>query len=169
MSICAQCAKIQRTCCEQTNVEVALTEKDLVRIALQTGRSDFYQRQAVRSDQLDVYENPARHSDNVAVYIMGLFDQDGCRPILKKQPDGSCVFVSATGCTLPVASRPLLCRIYPYDWNDARELWVNADYCPKALFCDETDLLLQVADPIEVARALVDQLYDELTEGAEAR
>lgn len=169
MSICTQCARIQRTCCEQTTVEVALTRGDIARIAWQTGRSDFYQRQAVRPDQLDSYENPARYGDEVAVYVMGLFDREDRRPILKKQPDGSCLFVSSTGCTLPVASRPLLCRIYPYDWTDSRELWVDAAYCPKALFRDEADLLEQVADPYEVARALVDQLYDELAEGGETR
>ena len=38
--------------------------------------------------------------------------------MLKRQPDGDCTFLGEQGCVLPLETRPLICRLYPYDYSE---------------------------------------------------
>ncbi|NCA99756.1 MAG: hypothetical protein EOM70_10310 [Clostridia bacterium] len=146
---------------------MALTEGDISRIRRFCRTDDFYHRLRVPEELVATYENPEHHDAAVAVYVAGLFDEQGRRPILRKQDNGFCLFVADTGCVLPREVRPLVCRLYPYDWNDQHKLWIQAPYCPRELYADETDLVLQIGDSQEVALKLVEQLYEELARKGE--
>lgn len=167
MSVCEQCARLQKTCCERSAVEVALTEGDIIRIRRFYQADDFYRRIPVPPELSATYENPDCHDASMALYVSGLFDEQGRRPVLNKQADGCCLFVAEKGCILPVEARPLLCRLYPYDWNDQKALWIQAPYCPRELFDDEADLVQQIGDQKDVALNLVEQLYAELASKGE--
>ena len=168
MSVCEQCARLQKTCCERSDVEVALTEGDIIRIRRFYKANDFYRRIPVPPELAATYENPDHHDATVSLYVAGLFDAQGRRPILEKQADGRCLFVTGQGCVLPVEARPLLCRLYPYDWNDQRLLWIHAPYCPHEFSADEMDLVQKIGDTKEIALNLVEQLYAELASKGEA-
>lgn len=164
-STCAQCAKIQKTCCQEDVTFVALTGGDIERISTYTGREDFYELQAVAEELIDIYANPARFSEDDRIYVTCLFDSKGRRNILKKNKNNECCFITDTGCLLPHDIRPLICRIYPYEWNDRREVWIEAGYCPKELFKDNEDLIRKVGLSEEEVKRLVNQFYDEIMSG----
>jgi Fe-S-cluster containining protein len=53
--------------------------------------------------------------------------------VLKQQPNGDCVFLGGRGCTLSLEARPLVCRLYPYDFTEQRILAEPARGCPVEL------------------------------------
>ena len=165
MSTCAECAKIQKTCCEEEITFVGLTCGDIERISEFTGQEDFYELQAVDEELKDIYVNPLNYSENDRIYVTYFFDSEGRRNVLKKNKNGECCFITDNGCLLPSNIRPLICRIYPYEWNDQHEIWVEAGYCPKELFKDNEDLIRKVGLSAEEAKRLVSQFYAEIMKG----
>lgn len=106
---CAKHAQVERTCCETS--EVFVTEGDRSRIAAHAGRTDFWERRApVDPSYLDQPDDP--------VWLERAFAPDGTRPILRRGPSGACTFLGTEGCTLPVEVRPLVCRIYPFEYTE---------------------------------------------------
>jgi len=122
---CARCARVQKTCCQQT--EILVTEGDTARIAAHTGRLDFWERRAVRDVSYleDDPDDPDWRRATVA--------PDGSRAMLRKQPNGDCTFLGAAGCFLPEETRPLVCRLYPFEYTHQGVLGEDAEYCPTAL------------------------------------
>jgi Fe-S-cluster containining protein len=106
---CAKHALVERTCCQTS--EVFVTEGDRRRIAEHTGRADFWEdRVPCDPSYLDQEDDPA--------WLLGAFGPDGSRPILRRAADGSCTFLGSKGCTLPVGVRPLVCRLYPFEYTE---------------------------------------------------
>lgn len=167
MHTCAQCARIQKTCCEREATWVALTERDITRISRFSGREDFFAWEPVEEELKDVYANPFCYEEDDHIYVKYLFNDQGCRPVLKKNSDHSCCLATPTGCSLPHDLRPLLCRIYPYDWNDRLEIWVDGGYCPERLFRNEEDMIKKIGLSREDALELIKQFYAEIMDGKE--
>lgn len=164
MDICKKCSQIIRTCCEKPTVDVALTNADIERIATVTQLRDFYELRDVEGGS---YSSPANYSKEEEIYIMNIFKKDGRRNVLKHKNNGKCVLLGDNGCIVSFDVRPLLCRIYPYDWNDNREIWLNPTYCPKELFKDENEMVENIAVDLNTARELVDQLYNEIMKSSD--
>lgn len=118
---CAKCAKVQRTCCQRA--EVLVTTGDVARIARYTGRDDFH----VRRTPTDPAYLESGDDPNWTGYV---FDANGAREVLNRRSDGDCVFLGETGCSLPTDVRPLVCRLYPFQYNEAGITGVDGEYCP---------------------------------------
>ena len=125
MHPCARCALTQRTCCQQA--EVVVTTGDVGRIAVHAGRDDFWERRPAGP------EYAAEHRGDPE-WLTGTLAADGTRRVLRRRPDGSCGFLGEAGCSLPEDVRPLVCRLYPFDYTAAGLAPApSAHYCPTAL------------------------------------
>ncbi|ADK84224.1 hypothetical protein Deba_0854 [Desulfarculus baarsii DSM 2075] len=56
--------------------------------------------------------------------ILGQTMPGGRRLRLRLQADGSCYFLGPAGCQLPVAARPIYCRLYPFWFTPGGRLMV---------------------------------------------
>jgi uncharacterized protein len=160
MNKCNECSKLQLTCCESTDIYV--TNGDIKRISDYFGKNDFYHLSPVSEEMKHYYGDPCNVEEGLEIYYKYLFDEEGRRNILKRTEDNKCCFLTPNGCSLLPNAKPIVCRLYPYDWNDRKEIWIDAHYCPKSLFKDEQEIKEYVCLPEEEARRLVDLLYDEL-------
>ncbi|MBF0102697.1 MAG: YkgJ family cysteine cluster protein [Desulfobacterales bacterium] len=106
--LCNRCAQLGKTCCQTS--EVYITLEDAKRIESLTGSKDFFEYSApinplyAMNDDDPIWEN----------YV---FKPDGTRRVIKRNANGDCFFLSNTGCKLAIDVRPLVCRIYPYEYN----------------------------------------------------
>ncbi len=130
-SLCARCAASGYTCCH--NTRIILTHGDLARIAEVAGE-DFYEYvNAGKAGKRELEEDPI---------WAGLFAEGRRLRVLRRQPDGrSCHFLAPNGCRLTLETRPLICRLYPYDYTHGSIKGVHAPYCPEPE-SDDPDLLL---------------------------
>lgn len=122
---CARCARVQKTCCQRT--EILVTAGDVARIAAHTGRADFWERRRVRDSAYldDDPDDPHWRPATVAA--------DGTRAMLVKRANGDCSFLGEQGCVLPEETRPLVCRLYPFEYTHAGILGEDPEYCPRPL------------------------------------
>lgn len=123
-SLCSLCSRLQKTCCQIT--EIYVTQADVARIQAATGERDFHEfRVPENPDYLDQDDDP--------VWAHFVFRADQSRRILKHKDDGDCHFLSVFGCRLPLETRPLVCRIYPYDYSNGRLTGLVQGLCPVTL------------------------------------
>lgn len=106
--LCVRCSKHQKTCCQSR--EIYTTPGDRERIAAFTGRYDFFRFAPASPDHLDQDDDPA--------WGRYVFRPDGTRRVLQRQANGDCTFLGNAGCVLPLEVRPLVCRLYPYDYTE---------------------------------------------------
>lgn len=152
--ICVKCAATRRTCCQES--EIYVTPADVRRIEEHTGRGGFTER---RAPDDPVYLD----QDDDPTWMRYVFLSDGTRRVLRRQPGGDCTFLGSHGCELPLAVRPLVCRLYPYHYNEGGIVSVS-EGCPTQLLrAGET-----IVDALEMNRRLAEgwhaQLYRELRE-----
>lgn len=152
LSGCALCATLGKTCCQSR--EILVTEGDKSRIGRFTGEQDTWEH--ARPNDLDYLDQ-----DDDPNWLAWAFRPDGTRPILKRQPNGDCRFLSAAGCTLPLEVRPLVCRLYPYTYTE-RGLDGVADDCPREVVPPGRTILqvldMRQADAIRWRRMLYTEL-----------
>jgi Fe-S-cluster containining protein len=151
--LCVRCARHRKTCCQLSEVYVTLG--DVKRIADHAGCDDFHDHLAPTNP---VYE-PDGDDPTWRDYV---FRPDGTRRVLRRQANGNCTFLAANGCTLPLDVRPLLCRIYPYDFNDRGLLDALAPGCPLELLRPGQGLIEALAMNRADAEAWHEQLYEEI-------
>ncbi|GIX47250.1 MAG: hypothetical protein KatS3mg131_1461 [Candidatus Tectimicrobiota bacterium] len=156
MRLCVRCAQHERTCCQGT--EVLVTDGDIARIAAYTGRHDFWE---FRRPADPWYLTPQPADPNWLLYTARA---DGTRPVLKHQASGDCVFLTAQGCSLPLTVRPLVCRLYPYDYTE-RGITGTVPGCPLYLLEEGEDLFTALGMRLEEAQQWRRQLYQELRRG----
>jgi len=141
------------TCCQSS--EVYTTPGDVQRIQEHSGRSDFVQ---FRAPEDPVY----LQQDDDPIWTEKVFRSDGTRRILKRKASGDCTFLGESGCELPLETRPLICRIYPFDYAEDGLKVTLAGGCPTHLLADGQHLL----DALQIDRADAvrwhAQLYKEL-------
>lgn len=151
--LCARCAKRQETCCQRTDIVV--TDGDIARVAAYTGERDFIEfRSAGKPEYLDQDDDP--------LWRDATFLPDGTRRVVKHRENGDCTFLGSAGCTLPYETRPLICRLYPFEYSEAGVAEELASGCPRHLLSDGVDL----ADALDMKRNDAErwhaQLYNEL-------
>lgn len=59
-----------------------------------------------------------------------IFSASGERRVMASRPGGDCFFLTDCGCGLPLDARPLICRLYPYDYTCYAIKGVNGHRCP---------------------------------------
>jgi Fe-S-cluster containining protein len=135
---------------------VYVTPGDVDRIAAHTGRLDFSE---FRPPEDPVYLK----QDDDPIWPQLVFKKsDGTRRVLRRESNGDCVFLGSQGCVLPLETRPLICRIYPYDFNEQGIVPALAKGCPTALLPAGQTLLQALEMNYNDAERWRRQLYDEL-------
>lgn len=121
--ICLVCASQGHTCCQGHDIYVTLG--DCRRIGSHGGAVDFYEyRGCCHADYADQGDDP--------LWQQHVFRSDGSRRVLKRMNNGNCIFLGPAGCGLPLAVRPLVCRLYPYLYSAGRISGAWDDECPAA-------------------------------------
>jgi Fe-S-cluster containining protein len=151
--LCARCARHQKTCCQF--VEIYTSPGDVQRISDYTGRDDFYE---YRGPDNPVYLD---HDDD-PVWRDNVFLADGTRRLLKRLPNGDCTFLGPQGCTLSLEVRPLICRLYPYDYDEQGIKPVLAEGCPLELLRPGQELIPTLNMNLQDAERWREQLYEEI-------
>jgi Fe-S-cluster containining protein len=149
--LCARCARHMKTCCQ--TAEVYVTRGDVGRIEQFTGERDFHEFRPVENS---VYLPDDQDDD--PVWNENVFQPDGTRRVLKRQEGGDCAFLGSAGCTLPLEVRPLICRIYPFDYNADGLLGDLAKGCPIELLRPGQDLV----EALEMQRADAERWHEQL-------
>lgn len=152
-SLCSRCAKVQKTCCQ--SCEIYVTPGDVRRIATETGRTDFHHMQPpVNPNYQDQDDDPA--------WKEFVFNEEGARRVLKRRTDGDCTFLGPHGCTLSLEVRPLVCRLYPYQYDETGIVDEDGEYCPMHLLSPGQSLLRVLDMNLDDARRWHRQLYVEI-------
>jgi Fe-S-cluster containining protein len=127
----------------------------LERIESHSGREDFFEyRQPDNPEYADQDDDP--------VWRDHVFRDDGSRRVLKRRPDGDCTFLGPHGCTLPLEVRPLVCRIYPYDFSEEGIHEELSEGCPLELLRPGQGLIQALDMKLADAQRWRDQLYQEI-------
>lgn len=157
--LCARCARHTRTCCQDTDIHITLA--DVRRITPHANGVDFEEFRAPTDPVYDQRkEDPFWHQH--------VFRADGTRRVLKQQPGGDCIFLGPQGCVLPTDSRPLVCRLYPFDYTANGLQPQLSSGCPVELLHPGQRLLTVLDMKAEDAGKLRDQLYREICETEDA-
>lgn len=151
--LCVRCACVQKTCCQDS--EIFVTRHDVRRISDHLKQDGFWEY-AVPTDP--VYLN--EHDD--PIWMEKAFQPDGSRRVLKKQVDGDCTFLTKSGCSLPMEVRPLVCRLYPYDYTASGLRPDAASGCPRHLLAEGQSVFDAVGASQQDAQRWHAMLYDEL-------
>jgi len=106
--LCTLCARQNKTCCVETDIFVTLG--DVHRIFNFTKKHDFYE---FRRCSTEAY----RDQSDDPQWDHQVFRPDGTRRVVKRVSSGRCLFLSTMGCILPLAVRPLVCRLHPHLYN----------------------------------------------------
>ena len=153
MSICAHCATLGSTCC-CVNRDILVTNGDIERIAKYIGHRDFFEyRRPVDPAYLDQDDDPN--------WLRYTIDPNGSRRVLKHGPGETCCLVTSTGCVLPLEARPLVCRLYPFIYNEVGLTGVLSE-CPEYLLKGNETLLDALHMSYEEALLWRNALYAEL-------
>ena len=102
---CWMCASSGGSCC--VNMQIYLTGGDIKRIVAVTGNQDFFR-----------YERPWSWCERDGADPIWERHVLGCtrRRVVRRRVDGSCHFLGDQGCVLDLETRPLVCRLYPYEY-----------------------------------------------------
>jgi Fe-S-cluster containining protein len=151
--LCIRCSRHMKTCCQTCDIYTTLG--DVRRIEAYTGKTGFTEfRGPAKPEYADQDDDPTWR-DNV-------FRADGTRRVLKKQPNGDCTFLGTAGCVLPLETRPLICRLYPFSYDESGITDELSEGCPTELLQIGQTLIEALDMNIEDARRWHRQLYDEL-------
>ncbi len=155
MNICQHCSTIQKTCCQQS--DIIATDKDIERISSK-GYKDFYGFYKPQSYDYGQEEDP-----NWDKYTI---NKNGTMQMINKTPEGNCIFLGSYGCLLDLETRPVICRIYPYYYNEEQILELDPYKCPKGVIqSDEEWLKTNLSVDSQSAEKWRKQFYLELKEG----
>ena len=158
--LCVRCSRHMKTCCQ--TCEIYCTSGDVSRIAAHTGQGDFTEFRRPENDSyLDQDDDP--------IWRDRVFRPDGSRRVLKKQASGDCTFLGSAGCVLPLEVRPLVCRIYPYEYNAEGIQEELATGCPLELLPPGQGLIQALDMNQTDAERWHKQLYFELQQEPDRR
>lgn len=119
------------------------------------GRDDFCEFKA--PTDMGYYEQ-----DDDPSWQAMVFRPDLTRRVLKRRPNGDCSFLAPAGCVLPMEVRPLVCRLYPYKYNDKGIQGVDLR-CPTELLGGKLNVLAALdMEDLATAKRWRDMLYEEI-------
>ncbi|MCA9186664.1 MAG: YkgJ family cysteine cluster protein [Pirellulaceae bacterium] len=151
--LCVRCARHTQTCCQRS--EIFTTLGDVQRISRFVNREDFVEfRHPDNPEYADQDDDP--------VWRDHVFRPDGTRRVLRRRSNGDCTFLGPTGCALPLETRPLVCRLYPYDYTSDGIADELAHGCPLILLREGERLIEALGMNLSDAQRWRRQLYDEL-------
>lgn len=151
--LCVRCSRHMKTCCQ--TAEIFATAGDVARIVAHSGERDF--------DEFRAPNNPSyADQDDDPVWRDNVFRDDGSRRVIKRQANGDCHFLGKQGCRLPLETRPLICRLYPFDYNAEGILDDLSTGCPVELLPLGQGLIEALDMKIDDARRWRTQLYEEI-------
>ncbi len=158
--LCIRCARHTQTCCQRS--EIYATPGDVQRIGHHTGHADFFEFRAPNNPEyLDQDDDP--------MWREQVFRPDNTRRVLKREPNGDCTFLGTHGCSLPLEVRPLVCRLYPYDYTAAGLTAELSEGCPLELLRPGLGLIdaleMKPADAQRWHRQLYVEIQMETGEG----
>ena len=153
--LCARCARHMKTCCQTSEIYVTLG--DVERIADHIGRRDFFHFRVV-TDPVYLEE------DDDPVWQEYVVREDNSRRVLKRMPDGDCSLLGPQGCTLPLDVRPLVCRLYPFHYDERGIRDEPASGCPLELLQPGQQLIETLQMKLDDAQRWHKQLYQEIRE-----
>jgi hypothetical protein len=113
---CLECAREGCSCC--TGMQVYMTTGDVERISMYTCSDDFIVMEARSGEYQD--------SAGDATWWELIMQPDGRRRVLKVTHERDCIFLSRSGCVLPLRVRPLLCRLHPYGFDESGIVGVSS-------------------------------------------
>lgn len=148
-NLCSRCARGGSTCCQ--NTRIFLTRGDMERITA-SGARDFHEHVHIPWAG-DAELDPAWRRT---------FRPDGLRRVLRHGTGGDCIFLGAEGCALDLATRPLLCRLYPFDYDDNAIKGVHGHRCPYPESANAPLLLALLGMNRDEAEAWRVQFYREI-------
>ncbi len=151
--LCVRCARHMKTCCQFS--EIYVTKGDVQRITTHSGQTEFHE---YRKPNNPVYAD----QDDDPIWRDHVFRADGSRRVLKKQANGDCHFLGPQGCQLPLDVRPLVCRIYPFDYTADGIKTELSKGCPTELLRPGQGLLQALDMTLEQVIPWHKQLYEEL-------
>jgi Fe-S-cluster containining protein len=134
-----------------------VTPGDAQRIADHGGNEDFFE---YRRPELEAYVD----QDDDPLWRDHVYRSDGRRRVLRRQPQGDCTFLGLHGCRLPLDVRPLICRLYPFDYTADGLRDELAHGCPVELLRPGEELLSALAMQRIDAERWHTQLYAEILE-----
>ncbi len=153
MSICFKCASLGPTCCCRER-DILVTRGDIERISRFVGYIDFFEyRVPVDPEYLAQDDDP-----NWLKYTVR---EDGSRQVLKRSPVGGCLFLTEIGCHLSLDVRPLVCRLYPFQYTEQGITGVLSE-CPIHLLTEGETILDALHMSYEEAQQWWQLLYTEL-------
>ena len=151
LSPCARCAQAGSSCCQ--GYQILLTSGDIRRIADVVGHYDFL------SIEPPVIEEIAPDYD--PQWLPLILEPDQTVRVLRRSPEKRCSLLTETGCQLPWASRPLICRLYPYTYTEQGILGIDPA-CPISKTCEWTKALDGMDMPAAKAKEWLTLLYAEV-------
>lgn len=151
LSQCIACARQEQSCCN--HVDIFLTGGDIERISRMRPAEDFYRWAPLTAEYEDGGGDPTWNAL--------ILNADRQRRILSHKNKGECYFLTETGCSLPSEVRPLLCRIYPYDFRESGLCGISTS-CPVATEKDWLSILEASEMHQANAQRWVCQLYAEI-------
>jgi Fe-S-cluster containining protein len=86
---------------------------------------------------------------------------DGSRRVLRRGHLGRCLFLTQTGCALMMDARPLVCRLYPFDYTEKGLIGILAE-CPEHLLEPGETLIETLGMSYQEANKWWGLLYNEL-------
>jgi Fe-S-cluster containining protein len=134
---------------------VYVSPGDVRRIAAFTGQTDFFEDRSAGHAIYAQQDDDPTWRDNV-------FQPNGTRRVMRRDADGACVFLGKSGCRLPMEVRPLVCRIYPYDYDERGIKEELAPGCPLHLIAPGQTLLTELNMNEQDAHRWHEQLYNEI-------
>lgn len=149
-AICAGCAQAGTSCC--VNRHIYVTAEDIRRIRQATGENDFTVREAVFGAYADQTDDPAWSQ-----YVLDNKD----RRVLQRRQDGSCHFLGREGCVMDLATRPILCRLYPFEYAEKGIQGLDTQ-CPVSRCGDPERALQEMGMVPDNLDAWHRQLYREI-------
>ena len=149
-----------QTCCQ--TCEIYATPGDVQRIAAFTGENNFVEFRASNDPAYHDHDDDPAWRDNV-------FRADGSRRVLARQGNGDCRFLGEKGCILPLETRPLVCRLYPFQYSAEGIETELATGCPLELLSPGQGLIDALEMNRQDAQRWHAQLYQEILLEPEGR
>jgi len=160
MTLCEQCKKLDKTCCQLGSGVVLITDGDIKRISSFTKDVYFWKFEEPK----DYLLNRIKSSYDPKMRFYAL-SNDFKVQTLKHKENGDCIFLSISGCALPMEIRPLHCRIHPYEFVEEQVVGITFAHCPVHLLEKRGDLPDELNIRYDDAEKWVKMFYGELREG----
>jgi Fe-S-cluster containining protein len=118
---CEECLNYQdKNCCQKD--DILLTDGDIKRI-MKKGFKNFYSLRESKSYDIDQKDDKNWKIYTNGEFGMQLMEKNGC----------DCIMLTKKGCLLSWKERPLVCRLYPFHYNEFKILEINPHECPEEL------------------------------------